>query len=82
MELTATQKDALVELLNIGFGRAAAVFCTCAAATLFGLMHSPLPSGALFWPWAAGQREPIVLAAAYGVGAGLLMLLGRTRAAR
>jgi hypothetical protein len=45
-------------------------------------MHSPLPSGALFWPWAAGQREPMVLAAAYGVGAGLLMLLGRTRAAR
>jgi AGZA family xanthine/uracil permease-like MFS transporter len=72
---------ALVSIIDGRFGRAAAVFCACAAATLFGLMHSPLPSGALFWPWAAGQREPIVLAAAYGVGAGLLMLLGRTRAA-
>jgi AGZA family xanthine/uracil permease-like MFS transporter len=73
---------ALVSIIDGRFGRAAAVFCACAAATLFGLMHSPLPSGALFWPWAAGQREPMVLAAAYGVGAGLLMLLGRTRAAR
>jgi adenine/guanine/hypoxanthine permease len=73
---------ALVAVIDGRFGRAAAVFCACAAATLFGLMHSPLPSGALFWPWAAGQREPMVLAAAYGVGAGLLILLGRPRAAR
>ena len=73
---------ALVAVIDGRFGRAAAVFCACAAATLFGLMHSPLPSGALFWPWAVGQREPMALAAAYGAGAGLLMLLGRTRAAR
>ena len=72
---------ALVSIIDGRFRRAAAVLCACGAATLFGLMHSPLPSGALFWPWAAGEREPAVLAAAYGVGAGLLMLLGRGRAA-
>jgi AGZA family xanthine/uracil permease-like MFS transporter len=73
---------ALVSVIDGRLGRAAAVFCACAAATLFGLMHSPLPSGALFWPWAAGRSEPVVLAAAYGVGAGLLTLVGRMRAAR
>jgi AGZA family xanthine/uracil permease-like MFS transporter len=73
---------ALVSIIDGRFGRAAAIFGTCAAATLVGLMHSPLPSGALFWPWAVRQGEPGVLAAAYGVGAGLLMLLGRAREPR
>jgi hypothetical protein len=67
-------------------GRAAAVFTACAAATLFGLIHSPLPSGALFWPWSTGGRGALTLAAAYGVGAGLLLTLAhaqsRTRGER
>jgi hypothetical protein len=58
------------------------VFAACAAATLFGLIHSPMANGALFWPWSAGGREPVALATAYVVGAGLLLLLGRARAAR
>lgn len=45
-------------------------------ATLFGLIHSPLPSGALFWPWTAGSALPAVLAGSYGFVAGLLWLLG------
>jgi len=72
---------ALVSIVDGRLGRAAAVFGACAAATLFGLMHSPLPSGALFWPWRPGHAEPMILAAAYVGGAGLLLLFGRTRAA-
>ena len=77
---------ALASIIDGRLGRAAAVFATCAAATLFGLIHSPLPSGALFWPWSAGGSGALALAAAYGVGAGLLLALahaqGRTREGR
>lgn len=73
---------ALVSIIDGRLARAGAVFCACAAATLFGLMHSPLPSGAVFWPWAAGRGEPVLLAAAYAIGAGLLFVLGRTQGAR
>lgn len=66
---------ALASIMDGRLGRAAAVFAACAAATLFGLIHSPLPSGALFWPWSAGGRGALALAAAYGVGAGLLLAL-------
>jgi AGZA family xanthine/uracil permease-like MFS transporter len=73
---------ALASIIDRRLGHAAAVFAACGAATLFGLIHSPLANGALFWPWAAGGREPVVLATAYVIGAGLLLLLGRARAAR
>ncbi len=77
---------ALVSIIDGRLGRAAAVFAACAAATLFGLIHSPLPSGALFWPWSAGGGGPVALASAYGVGAGLLLALAhaqsRTRGGR
>ena len=73
---------ALVSIIDGRPGRAAAVFAGCGLATLFGLIHSPLPSGALFWPWAAGGSGPVVLATAYVAGAGLFLVLGRARAAR
>ncbi len=41
-----------------------------------------LPGGALFWPWSAGGSEALALAAAYGVGAGLLLALSRMREGR
>jgi hypothetical protein len=43
------------------------------AATLFGLVHSPLPGGALFWPWTAGTVREVALplAGAYGLLAAL-----------
>jgi AGZA family xanthine/uracil permease-like MFS transporter len=69
---------ALVSILDGRLGRAAAVFAACGSATLFGLIHSPLANGALFWPWAGG-REPLTLASAYGIGAGILLLLNRMR---
>ncbi|HEX9127208.1 MAG TPA: MFS transporter [Methylomirabilota bacterium] len=69
---------ALVSIIDGRLGRAASVFAACGTATLFGLIHSPLANGALFWPWAGG-REPLTLASAYGIGAGILLLLDRMR---
>ena len=48
-----------------------------AMATLFGLIHSPLSDGSVFWPWAVASATPHTLAASYGVAAGVLLLLGR-----
>ena len=50
---------------------AAALLALASAATLCGLIHSPLPNGALFWPWAAPTRATPALAGAYGVVAAL-----------
>ncbi len=60
--------------------RAAAGWClAAAAATLFGVIHSPFADGRLFMPWAIGElpaeaagRGPLELAAAYGLLALLL----------
>jgi adenine/guanine/hypoxanthine permease len=72
----------LVSIIDGRLGRAATVFAACGAATLFGLIHSPLGNGALFWPWRAGGSGPLTLASAYGVGAGLLLLLNGMRGRR
>jgi AGZA family xanthine/uracil permease-like MFS transporter len=50
---------------------ASGVFAVASVATLFGIVHSPLPNGALFWPWAAGAAGAVALplAGAYGVAA-------------
>ena len=70
---------AVVSIIDGRLAGAAAVFAGCAAATLFGLIHSPAPSGALFWPWSAEGSGSLPLACAYGVGAGLLVALARVR---
>jgi len=69
-----------VSIIDGRLGRAAGVFGACAVATLFGLIHSPLATGALSWPWKQGKGEPLVLAASYAVGVGVLLLLDRVRA--
>ena len=45
-------------------------------ATLCGLVHSPLASGAVFWPWspAAPLGATLPLAGAYGALAGVTLL--------
>jgi AGZA family xanthine/uracil permease-like MFS transporter len=53
----------------------AGVFAVASVASLFGVIHSPLPTGGLFWPGAVDSRWPAELGAAYGVLAGLLLLL-------
>ncbi len=69
--------SALVAIIDRRPRVAAAVLAIGAVATLFGLIHSPLPGGAVFWPWAVASEIPHALAAAYGVAASLLLLLGR-----
>jgi adenine/guanine/hypoxanthine permease len=69
--------SALVAIIERRLRVAAAVLSIGAVATLFGLIHSPLPGGAVFWPWAVASGTPHALAAAYGVAASLLLLLGR-----
>lgn len=71
---------AMVAIIERRLRVAGAVLALAAAATLFGVIHSPLPDGAVFWPWAVASVTPHTLAAAYGVAAALLLLLGRGEA--
>lgn len=54
---------------------AAAVFAIASAATLVGVIHSPLETGGLFWPGSLDSRWPGLLAGAYGLLASLLLVL-------
>ncbi|HWP33979.1 MAG TPA: hypothetical protein VNM66_00130, partial [Thermodesulfobacteriota bacterium] len=49
--------------------RAAAALLTGAACSLVGLMHSPLPGGTLFWPWAVDDPAPWRVAGGYAAAA-------------
>jgi adenine/guanine/hypoxanthine permease len=60
---------ALVSLIDRRFALTSALLAVASAATLCGLIHSPLPSGALFWPWAVPTPATTALAGAYGVAA-------------
>jgi AGZA family xanthine/uracil permease-like MFS transporter len=64
----------LCYIVDRRFEPAAALLGVAGVASLFGVIHSPLASGAIFWPWAAGSRTPLRLAAAYGTAAALLLL--------
>lgn len=66
---------ALVSVIDRRFAVTAALFALASAATLCGLIHSPLPNGALFWPWAAPTPATAALAGAYGVVAALCCLI-------
>jgi len=66
---------ALVAVIDRRFVVTAALFAVASAATLCGLIHSPLPNGALFWPWAAPIRATTALAGAYGVVAALCWMV-------
>lgn len=68
---------ALVAIIEHRLRAAGAVLATAALATLFGVIHSPLPDGSVFWPWAVASATPATVAAAYGIGAALLLLLAR-----
>jgi AGZA family xanthine/uracil permease-like MFS transporter len=68
---------AVAGLLDRRFGVTAIAFAVASAAALFGLMHSPEASGALFWPWAPPGPEPLRLAGAYGVLAAICWAAAR-----
>jgi AGZA family xanthine/uracil permease-like MFS transporter len=69
---------ALAWIIDRRLGLAAVAFALASLATLVGVMHSPLPGGAVFWPWSPGAPQAIALplAGAYGVLAGLCAALG------
>ena len=54
--------------------------CVCGILALFGFIHSVLPSGGIYWPWAVASNMPWQWAAAYGGLALVLFSLSRTRA--
>ena len=54
---------------------AAAFLAVASLGSLCGVIHSPLPSGGLFWPGGGGSSWPGHLAGGYGLLAGLLLLL-------
>ncbi len=58
--------------------RAAGLSLLCGGLSAFGLIHSVLPSGALYLPWELEGGEALGLAAAYGC-MGLVFLLGGER---
>jgi AGZA family xanthine/uracil permease-like MFS transporter len=47
--------SALASLIDHRLYRAAIFFAVAAVFTLFGVMHSPLPSGAMYVPWDLGK---------------------------
>ena len=50
----------------------------CGALSLFGFIHSVLPSGGIYLPWNIDSRLPFQWAAAYSGLAVVLLLLSRT----
>ena len=76
--------SALVAIIDRRPAVAALVLALTSLATLCGLVHSPLPNGAVFWPWSAAAPLGVALplAGAYGGLAGLALLAaarGRSR---
>jgi AGZA family xanthine/uracil permease-like MFS transporter len=72
---------ALAAILDRRPATAALVLAGASVATLFGLIHSPAPTGALFWPWGAPSELPARLAGAYGAAAVVCWVAGRVRGA-
>ena len=64
---------ALAWIIDRRLPLAGLVFAGAGLATLFGVIHSPLPGGAVFWPWAVASAVPLRLAGAYGLAAALLL---------
>jgi adenine/guanine/hypoxanthine permease len=67
---------ALASIIDGRLGLAGVLFVVASLAALFGVIHSPLASGALFWPWAPPSAIPARMAGAYGVLAALSWLAG------
>jgi adenine/guanine/hypoxanthine permease len=70
---------ALASIIDGRLELAGLLFVVASVAALFGVIHSPLVSGALFWPWAAPSGMPARLAGAYGALATLSWLAGARR---
>ena len=83
--LTAVLWGAAVAfIVDRRFGPAAVVLGAASLAAAFGVIHSPLASGALFWPWDAGAPAgtALRLAGTYGVLAGCCWIAARRSGGR
>jgi adenine/guanine/hypoxanthine permease len=69
---------AFASLIDHKLKRAAIFLLVCAGATLFGVIHSPLASGAMFLPWAPPDPLAWHIAAGYGTMALVFLGLGCT----
>jgi AGZA family xanthine/uracil permease-like MFS transporter len=75
----------LAFLIDRQIARCATVLFVCAALSVFGLIHSVLPTGGVYLPGSAaleGSTLPYRWAAGYAMFAVLVMLLSRTRSFR
>ncbi len=66
--------SAVVAIIDRRLSTAAAVLGVAGLASLFGVIHSPLATGAVFWPWSVPSAMPLLLAAGYGASAATLLL--------
>lgn len=65
---------ALTWIIDGRLRTATAVLAAGAACATVGLMHSPLPGGTLFWPWALDDPAPLRIAAGYLAAAAALLV--------
>lgn len=61
---------------------AAIALFACAGLSLFGFIHSVLPSGGVYFPWKLTTTLPWHWASAYALLAAVILVLGRSRAFR
>jgi AGZA family xanthine/uracil permease-like MFS transporter len=72
---------ALAFLIDHRFRAAAATLTLCAGLSLFGVIHSVLPTGGIYLPWGetvAGSAAPYHWTAAYALVALMVAILGAT----
>jgi AGZA family xanthine/uracil permease-like MFS transporter len=77
--------SSLAFLIDRQIARCTAVLFVCAGLSLFGLIHSVLPTGGVYLPGSAvleGSTIPYRWAGAYALFAVIVILLSRTRAFR
>ena len=72
--------SAVAFLIDRQIGRATFVLVTCGVLSLFGFIHSVLPSGGVYFPWSVATTLPYHWAAGYVLLAGVLLVMSRTRA--
>jgi AGZA family xanthine/uracil permease-like MFS transporter len=57
---------------------AAVTLLSCAVLSLFGFIHSVLPTAGIYFPWTVGSSLPFHWSAAYALLALVILALGRT----
>jgi adenine/guanine/hypoxanthine permease len=67
-------------LIDRQIGRASVVLVVCGILSLFGFIHSVLPSGGVYFPWNVATPLPYHWTVGYVLLAGAVIALSRTRA--